>query len=163
MAIRILIDTNVIISALFFNRKPLELLELCIQSKLGLSNIKIEYIIPQYVRDEVHKVISKKFQMLYTSDKRVLLDGIFESAENITYDELREYLPEASEIVGSIDKKDVPIVAAALASNPHYLITGNQRHFSRLENDREIKILSPSKFLENIRRTFQKFDTDIYI
>ncbi|GEM_PF-2227453 len=163
MTLRILIDTNVIISALFFNRKPLELLEKCIQSKLGIYPIKIEYIIPQYVRDEVHEVISEKFQGNYTNEKRILLASIFESAENITYEELKEHLSEAIEMVGSIDEKDVPVVAAVLASKPDYLITGNKKHFSKLEDGNNIKIASPTEFLDEVEEISKRFEMDIYI
>jgi len=162
LVVRILIDTNIIISALFFDKKPLELLEKCIQSKLGQFPVKIEYIIPQYVRDETHDVIKWKFDENYTDEKRLLLDSIFESAENVTYEDIQEYIQEAEELIGSVDETDVPVIAAVLASRPDYLITGNN-HLKKLNKiNGTTEVISPSEFLIELEKRITKFELDIY-
>ena len=140
MEISILIDTNVIISALFFDKKPLELIVTCVESRLELYPIKIKYIIPQYVRDEVQEVISRKFKGLF-------LLSIFESAENVSYEEIRPFIDVARKLIGLLDEKNIPVVASALASKPDFLITVNKKHFSELNDKSRIKVVSPTEFL----------------
>lgn len=150
MEISILIDTNVIISALFFDKKPLQIIFACIKSRLGLYPIKIRYIIPQYVRDEVQQVISRKFQSLFTYEKRIFLLSFFDSAENITYNEIHPFMKKARKLIGSLDENDIPVVAAALASKPDFLITGNKKHFLELNTKYHLKVVSPSEFLDEL-------------
>lgn len=155
MEISILFDTNVIISALFFDKKPLQIIYNCIKSRLDLYPIKIRYIIPQYVQDEVQQVISRKFQNRYTDEMKIFLFVFFESAENVTYEEINIFINEAKHMIGSVDEGDIPIIAAVLYSKPDILITGNKRHFVKLDNIQHLKILSPSEFLEELN----KFET----
>jgi putative PIN family toxin of toxin-antitoxin system len=127
---KILIDTNLYISAIIFPDSELskQLLE------IGDKNY---LIVPEYVLTEVERVLEEKFGMSSES-----VDVFF---KNFTH-ELHKNIPsfDLSKYPKMRDPQDVPVLAAAIETNADYLLTGN-KDFLELNLDKP-KILTISEF-----------------
>ena len=129
---RIMIDTNILISAFVLNSRNLQML-----TDYICENHTI--ILPTYVIDELKRVTRKKFP-----DKYKLLESF-----------LRElpfqlvYTPEginADEYPGIRDKKDLPILASAILEDVDVLLSGD-RDFAPLDL-KSPEILTPAEFIK---------------
>jgi len=125
-----MIDTNVLISASLFPK-----------SKLGqaVKQFSDEYtiVLCTAIIDELHNVYIRKF-----SDKMNMLAQFLRelSFETVYTPKILDKFPQGR------DKKDTPILAAAILSDVDVLITGDD-DFSEIEIDRP-EILTPAEFLE---------------
>lgn len=127
---RIMIDTNILLSALVFRSARMTNLIDYIAEKHTL-------VICSYVIEEFENVITRK-SLRYKNVIDVFLSKLsFEMA----------YTPEWKESMPSIrDEKDKPVLASAIVADVDILITGD-KDFSELEIERP-EILTPSEFLE---------------
>jgi len=126
---RIMIDTNVLVSASLFPKSRLG------QAIKPLSN-KYSIVLSTTIIDELHDVYSRKFPDKLFALELFLKEFSFETV----------YTPKISENVPQVrDKKDTPILATAILENVDVLITGDG-DFSSLEIERP-EILSPAEFL----------------
>jgi putative PIN family toxin of toxin-antitoxin system len=131
--IRIVIDTNVLISALLFGGMPGKLIELW-------KNRRIQPLVSKQVIDEYLKVLSyPKFNL---------------SEKEINYLLYREILPFFEVVsvkhkppVIKADPSDDIFIQCAQSGKARLIISGDQ-HLLSLKAYKEIKILSPSQFLE---------------
>lgn len=146
-SIKVLMDTNNIISGLFFKGLPKDTLIFCLKSKLSMVPIKVKLIIPEYVKDEVKRIIKRKFQKEFTHEIELTLDIILNSSEPLTDEEIKGKISEAKDIIGDRDPKDVPVIAAVLESKPDYLITGDSDMLD-LGKVGETEIINATKFME---------------
>ena len=128
---RVVLDTNVYISAILFGGKCEEILKLVSQ---GL----FEVVISKKILDEIKSVLMKKF---YWPDKQV--------AEVVTYiKEIASIInPEVSLDVVKEDHADNRIIECAVASNATYIVTGDKHHLLPIKEYKGIKIVSPIEFL----------------
>jgi len=129
--LRVVLDTNVYISAILFGGKCEEILKLVSQ---GL----FEVVISKKILDEIKSVLMKKF---YWPDKQV--------AEVVTYiKEIASIInPEVSLDVVKEDHADNRIIECAVASNATYIVTGDKHHLLPIKEYKGIKIVSPIEFL----------------
>ena len=126
---RIMIDTNVLLSALIFK-------------SIRLANL-IEYITEKhtlvlcsYVIEEAKEVIGRKSPKHVAALDRFLLKISFEMV----------YTPTDMTMAPKIrDKKDIPVIVSAIVSDVDILITGD-KDFAELSIERP-EILTPSEFL----------------
>ena len=126
---RIMIDTNVLISAALFRNSKLA------QSVIEVSE-KHTVILCSQIIDELHEVFNRKF-----TDKLIALE-IF--LTELSYEMV--YTPVYYEDIPQLrDSKDTPILAAAIYEDVDVLITGD-KDFSNLDIDRP-EILTPAEFL----------------
>ncbi len=131
--IRVVIDTNVVISALLFGGIPGILIELW-------KNGRIKPLISREIIDEYLKVLTyPKFSL---------------SEEEINYILYREILPFFEVIsvkhkppIIKEDPSDDIFIQCAQTGKVRVIISGDQ-HLLSLTSYKEIKILSPSQFLE---------------
>jgi len=109
-----LLDTNVIISALFFEGNERALLDLLSRNNgLVLSEAVMQetkYVAAGWPEG---KETASRFEALVSKD-----------AEMITKDRAQPKMPLSESLVR--DKKDAPILAAFLASGADYLVTGDK-------------------------------------
>ena len=127
---RIMIDTNVIISAVYNpNSAPSSTLRhVCENHKLILCD---------YIIAECRSVVLRKFPNHVDSLNKLLASLRF------------EYVMAPCFGTTMVDPKDSPILNAAIMSNVDILISGD-KHFLLLDIDRPV-ILSPSEYLETVR------------
>lgn len=129
---RVMIDTNILVSAILFPNSRMSTL-------IWELTMKHDLVICSYSIDEVHMVFERKF-----SDKIALLD-LFLS--ELTFEMI--YTPtkfDATEYPELRDEKDLPILVSAINSNVDVFITGD-KDFHAV--DIEIpKIMTARDFME---------------
>lgn len=126
---RVLVDTNVIISALLFpNSAPADALAHVLSSE--------HLVLTQWIIDELHEVIARKRPDL-TAPLDTFLSGVnYEMA-----------VPTATEELIA-DQDDQPILDAAIASDVDAILTGD-KHFLTLDLTRPV-ILTPRAYLDSL-------------
>jgi len=125
---RIMIDTNIILSALVFkSEKMADLIEYIAE--------KYTLVICSYVIEEFNNVVIRK-SLKYKNVIDIFLSKLsFEMA----------YTPEWNDNMPNIrDEKDKPVLASAITADVDILITGD-KDFSCVEIERP-EILTPSEF-----------------
>ena len=130
---RVVIDTNVIISALLFGGKPGKLIPL-------FQNRRIEPIVSRDIIDEYIRVLAyPKFQL---NEKEI---------QFLLYRKLLRYfeIVETSqgEIIISNDPSDDKFIQCALAGNAKTIVSGDS-HLLSLKTYQDIHILSPAQYLD---------------
>jgi len=133
--VKVVLDTNVYISAILFGRKPEEIRKL---SQKG----KIELLVSEAIIAEVAGVLRKKFDWESWQISQVI-------------DEIREIailvIPHQTLSVIKEDKDDNRILECAVEGKAYYIISGDKRHLLPLKEYQGIKILSPAEFLRKMK------------
>ena len=128
--VKILLDTNILISALGFGGKPRQILQLILEKK-------IKAVTSTILLAEFHEVINKKFPHL--SPKLGLIEKKIRKAFIIVD-------PKKSlRIVRDID--DNRVLEAAITGKCQYIITGD-KDLLELKTFQEIKIVTAEIFLK---------------
>ncbi len=127
--IKVILDTNILISGIGFGGKPREILNLILDDK-------IEAITSQILLAELEDVIGKKFPKLAYS---------FTLIERQIKEKFKIVKPRKSLSI-SRDKDDNRVLEAALEGKCDYIITGD-RDLLDLKNFKNIKIVTPDIFL----------------
>jgi putative PIN family toxin of toxin-antitoxin system len=127
--LRVVIDTNVIISALNFGGNPKAVLEMA--RKDYIRNITSPFII-----NEIHRVLTRKFgwQMELTREVISDIQGFSHVVDP----------PETLEVIGNLP--DNRILECAVAGGADYLISGDH-HLTALKTYGTITIVTPAEFL----------------
>jgi hypothetical protein len=129
---KVVLDTNVLISAIVFGGKPRDVFNSILKGQVKLA-------ISKDILDEMEGVLSgKKFQ--YPKQ-------IIHSIRNAIEDLAEVVMPQ--EVVKAIenDPDDNRILECALESKANLIISGD-RHLLDLKQYRSIKIITPSDFLK---------------
>jgi hypothetical protein len=134
--IRVVIDTNVVISALLFGGIPGKLLKLW-------KNEYIKPLISKEIIDEYLKVLAyPKFKLSGEEINYLLYQEILPFFEIIT---AKHILPIIKE-----DPDDDKFIRCAQAGKAEIIISGD-KHLLALKSYRKIKILSPSEFFKEYK------------
>jgi len=128
---RVVLDTNVYISALLFGGIPAEIIE------LGREK-KIQILSSSSILLELAKILQDKFSF----QRRMIFNVI---AEIKRFSEII-YPKQKLNVIGK-DKADNKILECALEGKSKYIISGDS-HILELKEFRGIKILSPSEFIK---------------
>jgi predicted nucleic acid-binding protein len=134
----LIIDSNVLISALIKNGFTRKI----------LTHFDLNFVFPEYGIEEIYsykKLIMKK-SGINEKEFDVLLLRLLKYIQLIPLDMIIKYRIEANDIMGKIDKKDVPFIAAALALNCS--IWSDDKHFKK---QKEIKIFTTKEVMEIYR------------
>ena len=132
---KVVLDTNVLISAIMFGGKSRDILEMGISGKIRIATSQ-----------DILKELAE-----------VLVDKKFRSSVLFVQQTIHE-LSEISELVimtGKInfikeDPDDNRILECAVSSKADYIVSGD-KHLLSLKNFKKIKIYSPSDFLLNVK------------
>ena len=128
---RVMLDTNVLISALLFPSRHMDLL---------FEKVVTEHtmVLSSYVIDELHKVVERKFPTKVHVIERLLA--------NMSYELV--YTPRIIEekIIEIRDSHDYPVIYTAIKEEVDVLITGD-KDFLDLEIETP-RILTPREYLE---------------
>jgi len=133
--VKVVLDTNIYISAILFGRKPEEIRKL---SQEG----KIELLVSEAIIAEVAEVLRKKFDWESWQISQVI-DEIRETAILV--------IPRQTLSVIKKDEDDNRILECAVEGKAHYIISGDKRHLLPLKEYQGIKILSPAEFLRKMK------------
>jgi len=128
--IRVVLDTNVYISALVFGGVPRKLIELV---EVGAFRL----VFSQSIRQETERILRQKF---HWAKQRVAsaCQPLWELAEIVT---------PTGEISVAVDLDDNRILECALEAGASVLVTGDD-HLLRLKQFKNIPILTPRIFLQ---------------
>ena len=127
---RIMVDTNVLFSALLFpNGQAAKAFTVCLNEH--------DLVIPSYVIDELKKVLAKKHP--------ASLNALDTFLKNIAFEFV--YTPEnpQSGLFSIRDPKDYPVLYSAITENVDVLLTGDADF--KATGIEHPEILSPSEFL----------------
>lgn len=126
---KVMLDTNVLISAFIFGGKVRHALKI-------LFETDCEIYISEYVDNEFNRIIHDKW-----SDRADKIYSLYRSIDFI-------FCPSTSEVLGQLrDEKDIPVLSDAIYHDVDILLTGDKDF---LESNIETpKIISPSELLEN--------------
>ncbi len=128
---RIMLDTNVMISALLFPRER-------INSMMEYIFLNHQLVLSSYVVEELKKVVRVKFPNKIDVINKLLVSMSYEYV----------YTPDKYEndLFKIRDEKDYPVLYTALVENIAILITGD-KDFVGINMDRP-EIMTPAEFIE---------------
>ncbi len=136
--LRVLLDTNILLSGLFFKGNERELLMAVLQGK-------IKCVIPEDVYEEWERIISHKFRETENLDMTIeLAYAIFFKCQIIPREMYVSTIEDAKTIIA--DVKDVPVLACAIKSVPDYLVTGDE-DFHKIQKRVRFKIVRTKQLL----------------
>ncbi|MEM0201320.1 MAG: putative toxin-antitoxin system toxin component, PIN family [Candidatus Micrarchaeaceae archaeon] len=130
--IKIVVDTNIFISAILFDGIPGKIIE------LGLEG-KIQILISQEILEELTNVLQNKFN--FQIDMVKSINSFIKEFVVIIY-------PGKKIKVIQNKESDNRVLECAIEGKVDYIITGDIKHIQILKEYRGIKILNPSQFLE---------------
>jgi putative PIN family toxin of toxin-antitoxin system len=131
--VRIVLDTNVFVSGVFFTGPPFQILRAWRDGKVKL--IASPEILEEY--DRVGRALARKFPGI---DLDPILDLFTVGAELVRAPDLPEPVCE--------DPEDDKFLACALAGRSKHVVSGD-RHLLKVTGWRGIEVLSPRRFLEH--------------
>ena len=132
---RVMLDTNILISAIVFQSKLLK-------GMIHLIADKYALVLCSYVIEELHEVIDDKFGSKKGDVERFLLELPFEFI----------YTPKvvsSQEMVAMRDKNDEKVLYSAMLADVDVLVTGD-KDFCEVKIDRP-EILTPSDFINKYK------------
>lgn len=129
---RLFIDTNVLISAIVFDRNELEIIKLA-------TNQGHELLISEHILEEANRVFEKKFP------NHLELYQEFLDCAGLTVIPRNVYKDTISEITSIRDKFDAHVIACAEKTKCDLIISGDKDLLSFL--DTEVKVLTARQFL----------------
>jgi len=128
--LKIIVDSNVLLSALFYpNSKPAKALCHVVENH--------ELILSDHIISEVHRIAAEKF-----AHKQGDVGLFF---DELTYELVGEH--ESADVLIN-DPKDVPILNAAIADGVDIIISGDG-HFYKLDLERP-KTMKAAEYLESV-------------
>ncbi len=138
--ITVFVDTNVIISGIFFSGQ---------ESKI-LDSRELKLVTADICREETLEVVERKFEELSSKSLENVIEEVEEALmdiEMIKEEEYREKMDIAERCVdGENDRK---VLAAVLAYGPDYFITGDG-HFQNEEVVEKVDMIASRDLLEKI-------------
>ena len=130
--LKVVIDTNVFVSALHFGGTPRKVVDL-------MWKKAIEVYISPFIEEEIERVLVSRFEW----DKH-MVDQVINS--------INEYAimvePEVTVSIIDAKKTDNRILECAVAGKVDCLVSGDKKHILPLKEFHEIKIMSPAEFLD---------------
>jgi putative PIN family toxin of toxin-antitoxin system len=141
---KLIIDTNVLISSLLKDSTTREL----------ILNETFEYYLPEIVISEVKKYLPYIIQKSGLTEEEIkkFLNTLLENLKLVPLDEYEEKMDEAMEIIGKIDEKDTQFIAIALSIKNNG-IWSNDKHFDEQTKIKTYKTIDIINLLEKKSKT----------
>lgn len=131
--IRVVLDTNVIVSALHFPDRRLARILTLVQTG------QIELAISPFILDELEGVLVRKFDW---SRNRALEAKILMKSMALAVVDPAESLSVVKEC-----EADNRVLECAVTARANFLVTGDKEHLLSLETFQDVRIVSPAEFL----------------
>lgn len=134
MSLRVVLDTNVVISSFLTPAgNPSRILRLILQRDL-------ELVINEQILAEYAEVASSPIFQLDQDKVLIVLDDLRSASIHAPSLPIRPSLP---------DPGDEPFLEAALSAKADFLITGNKRHFPA-RACKDVTVVTPAEFLQKL-------------
>ena len=130
---KIVLDTNVFISGIFFGGAPSDILKLWRESKVRI--VLTEQILEEYQR--VGKELSAKYQSI---DITPIIELFTIFGEFVETKGISESICE--------DPDDNKFIECAIASQSKLIVSGD-KHLLKISGHKEIEVVKPRQFLDN--------------
>lgn len=130
------LDTNVLVSALNYAGTPSRLLRLLFQGE-------IDWFVSPFILQELHRILIEKFHWEEERAQRAM-----RRIREVTI----EVNPPRSVSVVQAKVDDNRILECALQGKAHYLVTGDRRHLLPLREFQGVSLVSPTEFMELLLR-----------
>ena len=128
---RVVFDTNVIISALTFDGTPRRLLNLARHGRFQL-------VLSPFILKEISRVLTKKFG--WEAKTVIMTIQKLSSIANVAEPDIRINVIKS-------DEADNRILECGIAGDAALIVSGDTKHILPIKNYQGIKILSPIGFL----------------
>ena len=130
---KVVLDTNIYLSAILFGNKPEEIINL---GKMG----KIQILVSEEILAEIAGILKRKFEW---DDPLIsnVIDSIREYAILIT--------PSKTVNIIKLHEPDNRILECALEGEADYIVSGDKRHILPLKEYEGIEVLSAAEVLNN--------------
>jgi putative PIN family toxin of toxin-antitoxin system len=136
--VRVVIDTNVLISAIFWTGKPKQLLNY-------VRRQKITFVTSNQLLDELRQILVRQDKSFHLQDKEA--DRVVEALRGFA-----EVVESHSEITVCHDEMDNRVIACAIDGKAEYIITGDL-HLLGLGSYKSAKIMTVVDFLSHFERS----------
>ena len=141
MRYKIFVDTNVLLSGIFFEGNESRILDL----------VELDLVTSEDVVDELRKVAKKKLKYLKDRPFEIALAETENALTDISIIPRTKYIHKLKDAVALIDhKKDIPILAAVLYAKPDYFLTGDA-HFFSVKVKSIVNVSTAKDFLAKIK------------
>jgi predicted nucleic acid-binding protein len=141
MRYKVFLDTNILVSGIFFEGNESRILDL----------VELDLVTSEDVVDELRKVVKKKLKYLKERPFEIAISETEKAITDISIIPRSKYnhkLKEAEALVTY--KKDVPILAAVLYAKPDYFLTGDG-HFFTDKIKSIVNVATAKEFLAKIK------------
>ena len=142
MRYRVFLDTNILLSGIFFEGN---------ESRI-LNFPEVDLITCEDCVGELHRVVRKKLKYLGDRSLELALlelEKALSDIEVLRRPKYRAKINAAEKLLSH--KKDIPVLAAAITIKPDYLLTGD-RHFLTSKIRKVLNVKTSSEFLSEISR-----------
>lgn len=129
---RIIVDTNVVVSGIFFKGPPSEILKLWQEGKVTL-------VVSTEIFQEYTRVCEELSGRLESDDLDKILSLIYMNSEAMTPVDLPEQICD--------DPDDDKFIACALGGDVKIIVSGD-KHLLNVNGIHELEILKPKEFLD---------------
>ncbi len=133
-AVKVVVDTNVFVSGIFFSGPPAKILTAWHSGHIKLA-------ITEEIIEEYRRVLESLALKLNPVDTGSILEAVLIEAELVPTYFLKEPVCE--------DPDDDKFLACAVASKSKYIISGD-KHLLKIGNFSNISIVTPRFFLDNM-------------
>jgi putative PIN family toxin of toxin-antitoxin system len=130
--VKIVLDTNVLVSGIFFTGPPYEILKAWRDGKVNL-------VVSTDILDEYQRVAEELSQKFHGVDIFGILDLLTVGSEIVQ----APLLPEPV----CRDPEDDKFLACAIAGSAEYIVSGD-RHLLKVSRYGDVEIVNPRRFLE---------------
>ena len=138
---RVFVDTNVLFAALHSTKGPPALLVDM------AAHGRYQMVLSQRVLRELIRVVERKLPSEIAHLRDLVLTAVPEIVANPAASEIKE-------ISHQINAQDAPIIAAAIAADVDYFITGDQTlRTEALSLSTRLRVLSPRQLLDEVEST----------
>jgi len=131
--LRVVLDTNIWISAVNFGGKPQEIIKLAVQKKIAIYSSQTLYA-------EFIGVSRKKFA--YSEEKIKAVESLYKRLVKF-----RE--PKTTVNLISVNPPDNRVLECALEAKADFIISGDKKHLLSLKKFKNIPILPAAEFLKD--------------
>jgi len=128
----VVLDTNILISALFFGGKPRKIFELVLEEEIvGITSSYIIFELKDVLRRRKFNINEEKI----------------EEVTDLIKEYFKEFNPQTKLNLVKNNHPDNKILSLAIDSKSDYLITGDKQHLLPLKKIKKTKIVSAEEFL----------------
>jgi len=139
---RVVIDTNIYISAIFWGGLPRKVVDMGVDDPVQLRLRSYQIFTSFEIIEEIQSTLNKKFRLSKEHSENIVRDIL-------TFSEIVSPPPHIAFIPK--DPDDEKFINCEIACRAHFLVSGDM-HLRRLRSSGDIRIIGPREFLEAIEK-----------